>query len=119
MRIGINLYSKWPFEEVIEAFKENNIDRTFVCIEHPQFDEAMRALKKANITIENLHAPYKGQNLIWEEGQVGEEALKRFLESVDICVKHSIKILVAHVSNGRPMPEISKIGTTRFDKFIA
>jgi hypothetical protein len=38
MRIGINLYSKWPYEQVIEAFLENGIDRTFVCIDHPQFD---------------------------------------------------------------------------------
>ena len=31
MRTGINLYSKWPYEQVIEAFLENGIERTFVC----------------------------------------------------------------------------------------
>lgn len=119
MRIGINLYSKWPFEEVIEAFLENGVDRTFVCIEHPQFDEAMHALKKANITVDNFHAPFKGQNCIWEASEAGDEMLTRFLESVDICVKYGVKLMVAHVSNGRPMPPISKVGLDRFDRFMA
>lgn len=119
MRIGINLYSKWPFQEVIDAFLKNGIDRTFVCIEHPQFDEAMCALEKANITVDNLHAPFKHQNLIWAEDICGDEMLKEFLDSVDICVKYNIKLLVAHVSNGRPMPKISQAGVDRFDRFIA
>ena len=51
MNIGINLYSKWPYQEVIQAFLENGINRTFVCVEHPNFDEAMKALEKANIKV--------------------------------------------------------------------
>ena len=53
MHIGINLYSKWPYEDVIKAFLENGICRTFVCVEHPSFDEAMKALEKANICLYN------------------------------------------------------------------
>ena len=59
MHIGINLYSKWPYEEVIQAFLENGIKRTFVCVEHPCFDEVMAALKKTDIVVDNLHAPFK------------------------------------------------------------
>ncbi len=119
MRIGVNLYSKWPFREVIDAFLKNGIDRTFVCIEHPHFDEVMCALEKANITVDNLHAPFKRQNLIWADGDGGEEMLESFLKSVDSCVKYGVGLLVAHASNGRPMPEISDVGLARFDKFIA
>lgn len=119
MRVGINLYGGWPYAEVIAAFLENGIDTTFVCIDHPQFEEVMAALEKANITVDNFHAPYKGQNRIWEEGPGGEEALARFLASVDACEKYGVKLLVAHASNGRPMPEISEIGLQRFDQFIA
>ena len=36
---------------VIQAFLENGINRTFVCVEHPNFDEAMKALEKANIKV--------------------------------------------------------------------
>lgn len=119
MRIGINLYSNWCYEEVIEAFLENGIDRTFVCAEHPQFDEVMQALKKANITVDNLHAPFKGQNAIWANDESGDRMLERFLEGVDLCVKHGLKLMVAHVSNGRPMPKITKAGLDRFDKLMA
>ena len=119
MRVGINLYSKWPYEEVIASFLKNGIDRTFVCIDHPQLDEVMSALKEANITVDNFHAPYKKQNLIWEDDAIGDEMLSDFIESVDTCVKYGVKLLIAHVSQGRPMPPISDAGIARYDKFMA
>ncbi len=119
MRVGINLYSNRPYEEVIDAFLENGIDRTFICVEHPQFDEAMEALKKANITVDNFHAPFKDLNSIWEEGKEGDEMLARYLKSVDTCCKHGVKLMVAHASNRRPMPPISEIGLKRYDEVMA
>ena len=118
MRIGINLYSKWPFAEVIEAFQENNIDRTFVCIEHPQFEEVMKALEKTDIVVENFHAPFKSHNDIWYEGKAGDEVLQRLCNGIDCCVKYGVKLMVGHVSNSRPMPPISEIGLKRFDNFM-
>ena len=118
MQIGINLYTKWPYREVIEAFLENGIDRAFVNIEHPQFEEAMEALQKAGITVENFHAPFKGQNTIWAPGEEGEGMLNRLLAGVDACVKYGIKVMVGHVSNSRPMPAINPVGLARFDKLM-
>lgn len=118
MHIGINLYSKWPYEEVIKAFLENGICRTFVCIEHPCFDEAMKALRKASIAVDNLHAPFKGQNTIWAEGKDGDNMLRRLCDGIDCCKKYNVELMVAHVSNGRPMPEITNAGLERFDKLM-
>ena len=119
MRVGINLHVNWPYEEVIAAFAENGIDRTFVCIEHPQFDDAMRALRKAGIAVDNFHAPYKGHNSIWQEGEDGERIAARFLKSIDLCIAHGVSVLVAHASGGRPMPPITEVGIERFDRIIA
>ena len=118
MNIGINLYSKWPYREVISAFLENDIHRTFVCIEHPMFDEVMKALEKSDIKAENFHAPFKFQNDIWLEGEAGDERLKSFCHGIDCCVKYNVKVMVAHVSNGRPMPEITTAGLDRFDRLM-
>lgn len=119
MEVGINLYSNWPYQEVIDAFLENGITRTFVCIEHPEFEAAMGALKKANITVDFFHAPFKKQNTIWAEGEEGVDMLSRLLKSVDTCVEYAVDLMVAHVSGGRPMPPISPIGLARFDRFMA
>ena len=118
MNIGINLYSKWPYEEVISAFLKNGIQRTFVCVEHPQFDKAMKALYQTNIKVENLHAPFKSHNDIWFEGEAGDKTLERLCGGIDCCVRYNIDVMVAHVSNGRPMPEITRVGLERFDKFM-
>jgi len=119
MEIGINLYSKWPYEEVIEAFLENGIRRTFVNIEHPKFENAMEALAKAGIVVDNFHAPFKGLNVIWEPGDAGEKMLRRLMGGVDACVKYGVKVMVGHVSNGRPMPPINPIGLARYDRLMA
>lgn len=119
MKIGINLYSKWPYEEVIEAFLENGIRRTFVNIEHPEFEKAMEALAKADIIVDNFHAPFKGLNVIWEPGEAGEEMLRRLMGGVDACVRYGVTVMVGHVSNGRPMPPISPIGLDRYDRLMA
>ncbi len=118
MNIGINLYSKWPYEEVISAFLENDIHRTFVCIEHPQFDEVMKALEKSKIIVENLHAPFKSHNDIWLKGEAGDKILDRLCAAIECCIKYNIKVMVAHVSNGRPMPEITQVGLERFDRLM-
>lgn len=118
MSIGINLYPKWPYKEVIKAFLENGIFRTFVCIEHPQLDEAMKAIEKANIKVENFHAPFKGQNSIWLKGETGDKMFERLCNGIDYCVKYNVKVMVAHVSNGRPMPEITNVGLERFDRLM-
>lgn len=118
MNIGINIYSKWDYKEIINAFLENGISKTFVCAEHPKFDEVMKALEKADITVENLHAPIESQNTIWAEGEEGDYMFESLCNGIDSCVKYNIKIMVAHVSNGRPMPKISNVGLKRLDRFI-
>ena len=118
MNIGINLYSKWPYKEIISAFLENDIHRTFVCIEHPQFDEVMKALEKTKIIVENFHAPFKSHNDIWLQGEAGDIILERLCNAIECCVKYNVKVMVAHVSNGRPMPEITQVGLERFDRLM-
>ena len=119
MKIGINVYPKWPYREVIAAFRENGIDRVFMNIEHPDFEAAMDALTEAGITVENFHAPFKGLNVIWEPGEAGDAMLARLLGGVDTCVKYGVKVMVAHVSNSRPMPPIIPVGLARYDRLMA
>lgn len=119
MKVGINVANSVPFREVIDAFVQNEIERTFVCTFHPQAEEVVKALNEANITIDNFHAPYIKQNDIWLDCECGEQALKRYLESVDFCVKYNVNLLVLHASSGTPMPEISEIGLRRFDQLMS
>lgn len=119
MQIGINLYPKWPYAEVIQAFVENGIRRTFVNIEHPEFEKAMEALAKADIIVDNFHAPFKGLNVIWEPGEAGDEMLRRLMAGVDACVKYGVKVMVCHVSNGKPMPPIIPVALDRYDRLMA
>ena len=118
MEIGINIYPKWPYREVIEAFVENGISRTFMNIEHPEFADAMDALAQAGITVDNVHAPFKGLNVIWEPGEAGDGMLRRLMDGVDTCVQYGVKVMVCHVSNGRPMPPIIPAGLNRYDRLM-
>lgn len=119
MQVGINLYPKRPFREIIDAFVENGIEHTFVCAEQPQFDEVMAELSRVNIAVDNLHAPFKNLNRIWsEDAAAGEEMLRLLLRGVDQCVEYGVGLMVAHVSNGKPMPPINEAGLARYDRFM-
>lgn len=119
MDVGIHIYPKWPYREVIDAFKKNDIRHTFVNADHPEFEKVMDALIEAQITVDSFHVRYKGQNRVWEEGEAGDAMLAEWLGSVDLCKKYGVELLVGHVSNGRPMPPLTQVGLERFDRYIA
>lgn len=119
MEVGINLYSKWPYEKVVAALVENRIHHTFVMADHPQLTCVMALLAEQGIIVDNFHAPFKGQNAIWTEGEDGEAVLARYMHTVDLCVHYGVPLAVGHVSNGRPMPPITQVGIERFDALMS
>ena len=122
METGINLYAGLPYREVIDAFCKNGIGNTFVVADHPELCGAMECLRKNNIKVESLHAPYRcGEytvNDMWNGGAEGEQMLEKLRHCIDLCDSYGVGVLVAHASTGRPMPPITDDGTARFGRLF-
>ena len=123
MNIGINLNccgkDKIPLETQIDLMKKNGFSTTFCMSDEEGIDDVIVSVKKAGIEFENLHAPFRMSNAMWDEGAEGDKALNILKESIDVCGRHSIPVLVVHVAYGRPTPFITAIGNERFDKLMA
>jgi sugar phosphate isomerase/epimerase len=120
MNIGMNIYDGIPLTRQVEYFKKYGVTSTFLGGEIPEFDQAMVLLQENGILCESLHAPYNGINAMWgEDEEAGQKMLDRLKDSVDKCAKYGIPVVVVHLSSGRPMTPISKIGLQRYEALFS
>ena len=118
MEIGISVFGGIGYKEQAECLKKVGVSRTFIGSYHNEFDEAIKCFKNNGIICETLHAPFDKINDMWYEGEAGDTMFKRLLDSVDKCSKNEIPVTIIHVSSGRPMTPISKIGDESYSRLV-
>lgn len=121
MKIGINMnaFGDIDIDLQVRLMQENRFEATFVIAENPRMEEMMRAIQRAGIICESVHAPLgKELNDLWYEGEAGEQMLERQKRSVDLCARYSIPVMVVHLSSGVPAPRINEIGYGRFKTLV-
>lgn len=118
MEIGIGLFGKIEYRERAQNLKKVGVMRTFLDSENAQLDDAIKCFKEYGIICETLHAPYDKINDMWYDGEAGEAMLLRLLDGVDKCEKYEIPVIIIHISSGRPMVPITKIGEERYKKLV-
>ncbi len=126
-KLGMNFRAERPKdktdEEVLARLKEYGFDATHTGIADPfenpgRIDELAPKVRAAGLDYDFIHAPFKGINTIWEEGEEGEEMLNRMLATVDCCARNEIPVVVVHLSSGVAAPMICDVGVERFDRLI-
>ncbi len=119
INIGMSIFGGIPHDRLAELLKENGIERTFIASEISDFDDVIKLYIEKGITVETLHAPFRGINAMWSEDEKeGEDMLLRLIDSVDKCAKYGIPTTIVHVSSGRPMPEITEKGIARYERLF-
>lgn len=122
MKIGIHLnccVGNVPIEEQIRLMKENGFATTFCMADIENVDEVIETVQKAGIEFENLHAPFRKINAMWEEDEVAaQEALNELFAGIDTCAHHGIPVLVVHVAVSNPPAIVTDKGFERYDKLM-
>ncbi len=73
----------------------------------------------AGLCYDTLHAPFKKiMNLIWHDGEEGEDTLRQLVTCVDLCAEISAPIAVVHLSAGDNAPPPTDIGRARFIRLV-
>ncbi len=119
MKLGINM-NAYPISisEQVEYMLKYGFEATFSMADSPTLDEEILACRVAGIVHENLHAPFRKINSIWEEGEEGEQMLLSLLKAVDDAKKYDIPTIVIHLSSGKTPPRVSDLGFSRFDRLF-
>lgn len=119
MKIGVNLncFGPLPLTEQVALMKRHGFETTFCVSDNPMFAEAYALAKREGILFENLHAPYRGVEEMWREGEAGEDFLNnKLLAAVQTCAAYQIPVLVVHLSSIKA--HVNDLGYVRFAKLI-
>jgi len=120
-KLGICLggATREDFQDRLEAAKTVGFEAAFPGIADRQTtNERCEALRAAGLVIDNLHAPFKGVNVMWEEGIEGDDFLAVQLENIDTCRDNGIPKTVVHLGSGWDSPLITEAGIARYDKLV-
>ena len=122
METGINLFcynDEISIDRQIELMRQNDFKNTFMLSDCAELtDETIGKLRTADITLATLHAPFRGINEVWRQGESGDKVLEGLLDGVRKCEKYNIPVLVVHLSSKYPPPMITDIGVQRFKRLM-
>ncbi len=122
METGINLFcysNEISIDRQIELMRKNGFKNTFMLSDSAKLtDETISKLKASDITLATLHAPFRGINEIWKQGEAGDKVLEGLIDGVRKCERYNIPILVVHLSSKYPPPMITDIGVQRFKELM-
>lgn len=120
-KIGINLDAIDGIcaKDYVNTIKELGFEAAFITPRPDKeiFEEA-ELLASAGITLDTIHAPWKGINNIWLEGDEGEAPLSAFMHYVDLCKAVGAPVAIIHLSSGENPPPITDIGRARFARLV-
>lgn len=120
-KLGINIFARKdvPLKEQVALMKDVGFDASFITpADDKTIFEAADHLHSAGLTIDTIHAPWKGINDIWLEGDNGEEPLSAFMHYVDLCKATGVPIAVIHLSSGATPPPVTDVGRERFTRLV-
>ncbi|MBR2467168.1 MAG: sugar phosphate isomerase/epimerase [Clostridia bacterium] len=120
-KIGINLDAAGAIsaEDCVKIIKELGFEAAFITPRPDgQILHEAELLARAGISLDTIHAPWKGINDIWLSGDAGEMPLGAFEHYVDMCKETGAPVLIVHLSSGANPPPVTDIGRARFTKLV-
>lgn len=120
-KLGINIdcCRGEPSEKMLDLIGQAGFDAVFTGLYRTE--EVAPLWKRAGelgLTLESIHAPFKGINNMWIPGDEEPQILKQMRLAVDTAAENGIPILVTHVSSTWKPPELNDIGLARFDELV-
>lgn len=119
--LGINANCLKGVREVdaLALIKKAGFDSVF--LESYKNDEVAEIKKKADeigLTVEFIHAPFRGINNMWFSGMGYLDLFEQMKESIDSAANNGIEGVVVHVSSGWQAPAINDLGLARYDELV-
>ncbi len=94
-----------------EAFTTGNADSVTVAALKKKADEL-------GMEFSFLHAPYKGINALWEDGEEAREMFGKIIDAIDTASACGVPSVILHVSSGWNPPPVNDLGLSRYDALV-
>jgi sugar phosphate isomerase/epimerase len=120
-KLGLNadcIVGGFNYNNIIKL-KEIGFDSCFVNAIQAGVSKYKDISESVGIDLEFLHAPFKGINTMWEEGDGYTTIFNQMKLTVDSAAACGIPTVVVHLSSGWNPPAMSEIGFIRFDQLVS
>ena len=122
-KLGIELeclcYENLSDDNVLEMIKDTGFDTVFS--NKYEISQVTAIKKKADMLglgVEFLHAPFRGINDFWCEGNEYIPLKNTIISSIDSASENGIPVVVMHLDSGWNPPKICDVGLNRFDGLV-
>ena len=102
----------------IEMLGKAGFEHFFIGSNEGDFAKYRAVGDKMGMSLDFIHAPFRGINNFWLEGDGYLELYNGMKLSVDLAAEHQIPMVIYHVSSGWEPPATSEMGFSRFDELV-
>ena len=119
-KIGINIDrgTVWGHGELMREVAAVGFDGVFTSSD-PEFVAATAEYcRKYGLDYTSLHAPFRGINAMWENGEQAQDMLAQLCASADLAAEYGVPVIVAHLSSGDDAPHVTDAGLENFTRLV-
>ena len=109
--------------ETIEAIKKAGFSTVFIQWYNRQpescsTEEQLKLIHQLGLNVLFAHLAYKGVNVIWEEGEAGDNMVESYKNDIDACKENNIPMVVMHLTTKTIAPPYGEIGLNRIKEIV-
>ena len=119
-KIGINAdsFRGGDVYESLKKIKAHGFNCFFVEGYSSDFIGYKKLADELGLTFDFIHAPFRGINDFWLEGDGYKELYEKICLSIETAAACSVPVVITHLSSGWQPPAVSEIGLSRFDALV-
>jgi len=107
-----------PIEERLRKIKRAGFDAVSLWWGEEDKDLQPDLARESELAIDNVHAPFDNANSFWTDNSAGDGYLKMLMSCIDDCKRHSIPVVVIHITNFHKSPPITELGLNRAKQLV-
>lgn len=125
-KIGINadcfkkggyVYNDYVYAQ-IKKLRDYGFEHFFISELRGSFGKYSAVAESVGISFDFIHAPYRGINDMWLEGDGYLRIYNNMKQAIDIASNIGVATVIVHVSSGWEPPATNDLGFSRFDGLV-
>lgn len=110
-----------PFE-TMDAIKKAGFKNVFIQWYDKEWEysqeEQLKYARELGLNVIFAHLGWQNINSIWEDNEIGEKLVDRFINDIKLCKENGIKLVIMHVTTKFIAPKFNEIGLNRIKKIV-
>lgn len=111
-----------PFKERIKLIKETGFESVMLwwgderqALEGSKYDQPA-IVKEFGLSIENVHLPFDGIKVLWNDDQAGQEYEDKIIKQITELGQYDVDTVIMHITNGSQLPPLSDVMLNRIKR---